>query len=78
MRKSIKSEMFFVTATIIAFSVNCTFSRTPTLLRRNIMRNKYVAWSLIITMLISTLFLSAGPFAPVSAAGGANLTQAKI
>jgi hypothetical protein len=41
------------------------------------MRNKYVAWSLIVSMLISTLFLSAGPFAPVSAAGGPNLTLGK-
>ncbi|OBZ17163.1 discoidin domain-containing protein [Bacillus sp. FJAT-26390] len=41
------------------------------------MRNKYVAWSLVIAMLISSLYLSAGPFAPVSAAGGPNLTLGK-
>ncbi|MGO4344288.1 discoidin domain-containing protein [Paenibacillus sp. MCAF9] len=41
------------------------------------MRNKYVAWSLIVTMLFSTLLLSTGPFTPVSAAGGSNLSIGK-
>lgn len=41
------------------------------------MRNKYVVWSLVISMLISSLFLAAGPFNFVSASGGPNLTLGK-
>ncbi|MGO4544626.1 discoidin domain-containing protein [Paenibacillus sp. 2TAB23] len=41
------------------------------------MNNKYVAWPLILSMLISSFFLAAAPFAPVSAAGGPNLTLGK-
>lgn len=41
------------------------------------MRNKYVIWTLVVSMLISSLFLSVGPFAPVSAADGPNLTVGK-
>ncbi|WP_379127241.1 discoidin domain-containing protein [Paenibacillus sp. sgz500958] len=41
------------------------------------MRNKYFVWSLVVTMLITSLFLAAGPLGPVSAAGGPNLTLGK-
>ncbi|MEK3736259.1 MULTISPECIES: discoidin domain-containing protein [Paenibacillus] len=41
------------------------------------MRNKYVVWSLVVTLLISSLYLAAGPFTFVSASGGANLTLGK-
>ncbi|OBZ14182.1 glycosyl hydrolase [Bacillus sp. FJAT-27264] len=41
------------------------------------MRNKYVVWSLVLTMLISNLFLTVGSPAPVSAAGGPNLALGK-
>lgn len=41
------------------------------------MRNKYVVWSLIVTMLISSLFLAVGSLVPVFAAGGPNLTLGK-
>ncbi|ANE45131.1 glycosyl hydrolase [Paenibacillus swuensis] len=41
------------------------------------MRNKFVVWSLVFTMLISSLFLSIGTPATVSAAGGTNLTLGK-
>ncbi|QUL57848.1 discoidin domain-containing protein [Paenibacillus tritici] len=38
------------------------------------MRNKYVVWSLVVTLLISTLIMAAGPLTRSSAAGGPNLT----
>lgn len=41
------------------------------------MRNKYVVWSLVVTLLISTLFMAAGPLTHSSAAGGQNLTLNK-
>ncbi|WP_339256599.1 discoidin domain-containing protein [Paenibacillus sp. FSL P2-0136] len=41
------------------------------------MRNKSVTWSLVITLLISTLFMAAGPLNRSSAAGGANLALNK-
>lgn len=41
------------------------------------MRNKYVVWSLIVTMLITSLSLSAGPISLATAAGGPNLTLGK-
>lgn len=41
------------------------------------MRNKYVVWSLITAMLISSLYLAAGTFGNVFAAGGPNLTLGK-
>ncbi|GGF62105.1 hypothetical protein GCM10010912_04060 [Paenibacillus albidus] len=42
------------------------------------MRNKYVVWSLVVSMLITSLFLAGGPLVSVSAAGGPNLTLGKI
>ncbi|MEK4516240.1 discoidin domain-containing protein [Paenibacillus sp. FSL H8-0122] len=42
------------------------------------MRNKYVTWSLVVTLLISTLFMAAGPLTRSSAAGGPNLALNKI
>lgn len=42
------------------------------------MRNKYVTWSLVVTLLISTLFMAAGPLTCSSAAGGLNLALNKI
>lgn len=41
------------------------------------MRNKYVTWSLVVTLLISTLFMAAGPLTRSSAAGGPNLVLNK-
>ncbi|MEK4007023.1 discoidin domain-containing protein [Paenibacillus sp. FSL H3-0333] len=41
------------------------------------MRNKYVTWSLVVTLLISTLFMAAGPLTRSSAAGGPNLALNK-
>ncbi|GAA0830761.1 CARDB domain-containing protein [Bifidobacterium pullorum subsp. gallinarum] len=41
------------------------------------MRNKHVAWPLVVTMLISILFTTAGPAVPVSAAGETNLSLGK-
>lgn len=41
------------------------------------MRNKYVIWSLVVAMLISSLYLAAGPLEDVAAAGGPNLTLGK-
>lgn len=41
------------------------------------MRSKYLAGSLVVILLISSWFLAVGPFAPVSAAGGTNLTLGK-
>lgn len=41
------------------------------------MRNKYVTWSLVVTLLISTLFMAAGPLTRSSAAGGTNLALNK-
>ncbi|OMG01070.1 discoidin domain-containing protein [Paenibacillus sp. FSL R7-0337] len=41
------------------------------------MRNKYVTWSLVVTLLISTLFMAAGPLTRSSAAGGTNLVLNK-
>ncbi|WP_342549667.1 discoidin domain-containing protein [Paenibacillus sp. FSL P2-0089] len=41
------------------------------------MRNKSVTWSLVITLLISTLFMAAGPLTRSSAAGGPNLVLNK-
>lgn len=41
------------------------------------MRNKSVTWSLVITLLISTLFMAAGPLTRSSAAGGPNLALNK-
>ncbi|WNS45355.1 discoidin domain-containing protein [Paenibacillus sp. MMS20-IR301] len=41
------------------------------------MRNKYVIWSLVVTLLFSTLFLAAGPLNFTFAAGGQNLTPGK-
>jgi hypothetical protein len=41
------------------------------------MRNKVIVWSLILTMMITSLFLAAGPFVPAYAAGGTNLTLGK-
>lgn len=41
------------------------------------MRNKYTVWSLIVTLIISTLFMAAGPLTRSSAAGGPNLTLNK-
>ncbi|PMS08536.1 discoidin domain-containing protein, partial [Trinickia caryophylli] len=41
------------------------------------MRNKYVIWSIVVTMMISSLFLAVGALTPASAAGGTNLTLGK-
>ncbi len=41
------------------------------------MRTKHVAWPLVVTMLISILFTTAGPAVPVSAAGETNLSLGK-
>ncbi|MFF2015608.1 discoidin domain-containing protein [Paenibacillus sp. NPDC058177] len=41
------------------------------------MRKKYIAWSLVLTMLISNLFLTVESPAPVAAAGGPNLALGK-
>lgn len=41
------------------------------------MRNKYIVWSLVLTLLVSNLFLTVGSPAPVSAAGGPDLAQGK-
>ncbi|MEK3715077.1 CARDB domain-containing protein [Paenibacillus sp. FSL R7-0333] len=41
------------------------------------MRDKYVTWSLVVTLLISTLFMAAGPLTRSSAAGGPNLALNK-
>lgn len=42
------------------------------------MRNKYFVWSLVLTMLVSNVFLTMGSPAKVSAAGGANLALGKL
>lgn len=42
------------------------------------MQRKYVIWSLVAAMLVSTLYLAAGSFGIVFAAGGQNLTTGKI
>ncbi|WP_042198771.1 discoidin domain-containing protein [Paenibacillus camerounensis] len=41
------------------------------------MRNKYVIWSLVAALLVSTLYLAAGSFGITYAAGGQNLTPGK-
>ncbi|MFC9708585.1 discoidin domain-containing protein [Paenibacillus sp. NPDC056933] len=41
------------------------------------MRNKYIVWSLVLTLLVSNLFLTVGSPAHVSAAGGPDLAQGK-
>ena len=41
------------------------------------MRNKLVAWPLVVAMLVSIVFTAAGPPAKASAAGGTNLSIGK-
>src|SRR5690242_2615398 len=41
------------------------------------MNRKLIAWSLVLTMLISSLYLSIGAPIPANAAGGPNLTLGK-